>query len=197
MLFFVECWKGLHLSSLSAGHQVITGVLMPDAHWSFAARNTTILISSDKPTSHSEYCMQVFKTSRAFAASPQEVFAALAVPERLARWWGPDGFRNSFHTFDFRPCGTWTFTMHGPDGSEYANASTFARIEADRRVVIVHQSQPHFTLTITLTPIADGTLVNWAQTFDDADIAKAIAHIVEPANEQNLTRWQTEVQRLG
>lgn len=38
-----------------------------------------------------------FKTSREIAAWVSDVFAAISAPERLARWWGPAGFTNTFH----------------------------------------------------------------------------------------------------
>ncbi len=42
-------------------------------------------------------------------------------------------------------------------------------------------------------PFAEGTTVSWAQTFDSADVASRIEHIVVPANEQNLDRLSDEV----
>lgn len=137
--------------------------------------------------------MSTFTTSRSFAATPDEVFAAFAAPERLARWWGPDGFRNTFEVFEFQQGGRWRFTMHGPDGASYPNEATFASIEPGRSVVVQHVSQPHFQLAIGLAPTAGGTLVTWEQTFESAQVAAALRHIVEPANEQNLSRWQAEV----
>ncbi|MES2508405.1 MAG: SRPBCC family protein [Pseudomonadota bacterium] len=137
--------------------------------------------------------MTTFKTSRVFAATPEAVYAAFAAPERLARWWGPDGFRNTFETFDFKPGGLWRFTMHGPNGADYPNESTFVTLEPDRTIVLRHTNQPHFQLTIGLEATAGGTLVTWAQAFDDSDVAARVKHIVEPANEQNLDRWEAEV----
>ncbi len=137
--------------------------------------------------------MTTFQTSKDIAASPAAVFAAFADPQRLARWWGPDGFRNSFDFCDFRPGGAWQFTMHGPDGANYPNESVFFAIEANRRVVIDHVCQPLFRLTVDLEPSASGTLVHWTQVFEDAAVAAAVAHIVEPANAQNLARLAAEV----
>ena len=128
--------------------------------------------------------MSTFTTSREFPASPEAVFAALAAPSRLAKWWGPTGFRNTFDTFEVQPGGQWRFTMHGPDGTNYPNESTFVAIEPARKVVIRHEVQPYFQLTITLAPTAGGTLVTWVQAFDDPQVAAAVRHIVEPANEQ-------------
>lgn len=137
--------------------------------------------------------MSTFSTNRHYAASPAQVFAAMADPQRLARWWGPDGFSNRFQVFEFQPGGRWVFDMVGPDGTVYPNASEFSRIEADRLVVVRHVVQPLFELTITLEPDRGGTRVRWDQTFDDPEVARAVAHIVEPANEQNLDRLAAEL----
>ena len=137
--------------------------------------------------------MTTFQTSRDIAATPTAVFAAFADPQRLARWWGPEGFHNRFELCDIRPGGAWKFTMHGPDGASYPNESVFVAIEPDRLVVIDHVCQPLFRLTVDLLPSATGTLVRWTQVFADAAVAAAVAPIVEPANAQNLARLAAEV----
>lgn len=139
--------------------------------------------------------MTPFTTSRDIPAAPAAVFAAIATPERLARWWGPAGFRNTFAVCDFRPGGRWSFVMHGPDGAHYQNDSQFAEIAAPTRVVIQHLSEPTFRLTITLAASATGTRVSWVQALDDAEVARRVQHIVIPANEQNLDRLTAEVLR--
>jgi uncharacterized protein YndB with AHSA1/START domain len=141
--------------------------------------------------------MYAFKTSRSFSAPAEAVFAAYSSPERLARWWGPDGFSNTFERFEFRSGGLWRFTMHGPDHADYENLMSFEAIEPDRKIIVRHLSQPNFTLSIGLEPTAAGTTVTWEQVFDDAEVAASVKHIVEPANEQNLSRWQAEVARNG
>jgi uncharacterized protein YndB with AHSA1/START domain len=138
--------------------------------------------------------MSTFTTSRAFSAPPEAVFAAFAAPERLSKWWGPDGFNNTFDTFEFKPGGLWRFIMHGPDGSNYPNEASFVSIEPARKIVIKHLSKPHFQLTIGLEAHGSGTLVTWEQSFESPEVAASLKHIVEPANEQNLSRWQAVVQ---
>jgi len=137
--------------------------------------------------------MHTFVTQRFFAAPPAAVFAAIAQPERLARWWGPEGFSNAFEVFEFEPGGRWDFTMVGPDGTRYPNASVFRQIEIDRRVVIAHVVQPLFELSLVLEPAPGGTRLLWTQVFEDEAVARAVAHIVEPANEQNLDRLGREL----
>ena len=137
--------------------------------------------------------MTLFSTTRQIPASPERVFAALSHPERLARWWGPAGFTNTFKVCEFKQDGRWSFTMHGPDGTGYPNESVFLLIEPAKKVVIRHVNEPQFILTIGLAPSAGGTLVSWEQAFDNAEMAAAIKPLVEPANEQNLDRLAAEV----
>ncbi|QYM78747.1 SRPBCC family protein [Horticoccus luteus] len=137
--------------------------------------------------------MTTFATSREFPAPVENVFAAFSEPARLARWWGPAGFTNTFKICEFKPGGRWSFAMHGPDGRSYPNESVFAEIAAPHRIVVQHVSEPQFRLTITLAPTAVGTVVNWSQEFASAETARAVEHIVVPANEQNLDRLMAEV----
>ncbi len=123
-----------------------------------------------------------------------QVFAAFD-PERLARWWGPAGFTNTFQVCEFKPGGRWSFIMHGPDGANYPNECVFAVIEPPRKVVIHHVVEPKFHLTIKLAPTAEGTTVFWAQAFEDSEVARRVEPIVVPANEQNLDRLTAEVLR--
>jgi uncharacterized protein YndB with AHSA1/START domain len=139
--------------------------------------------------------MTTFSTSREIAASPDEVFAAFSDPQRLARWWGPAGFTNTFAVCEFKTGGRWSFVMHGPNGGNYPNESLFAEVETARKVVVQHVSEPKYRLTITLTPSGPGTTVSWVQVFEKADVASRIKHIVVPANEENLDRLTAEVVR--
>ncbi len=139
--------------------------------------------------------MTTFNHSRDIAATPTQVFAAISTPERLARWWGPNGFTNTFSDFDFKTGGKWSLVMHGPDGANYPNDNVFGEIIPNQKVVVEHPMQPVFRLTIELAPSSTGTLVTWAQTFESDVVARQVAHIVVPANDENLQRLQAEVLR--
>lgn len=132
--------------------------------------------------------MTTFKTHRHIPASPDRIFAAFSHPEQLAKWWGPLGFSNTFNLFQFKPGGKWSFVMHGPDGTNYPNDSEFIEIIPNEKVVIRHLSQPYFTLTVIIASAPNGSTIHWIQEFDNDDVAKNVAHIVEPSNEQNLDR---------
>lgn len=138
-----------------------------------------------------------FVTTRDIPATPAAVFAAMTTPARLARWWGPAGFSNTFHVCDVRPAGQWSFVMHGPDGRDYTNENRFEVVEPEARLVIRHDCEPLFRLTLELAPVAGGTRLTWTQAFDDAEVARRVEAICVPANEQNLDRLTAEVLQAG
>ena len=131
---------------------------------------------------------RTLRTARTLPYSPQAIYGAFASPQRLAAWWGPEGFTNTFEVFEFIEGGRWKFVMHGPDGTGYANESVFVALVPDTRIVIRHDCAPRFTLTIGLTPAGSGTRLIWEQVFENAQTAQAVAQRAGPANEQNLDR---------
>jgi uncharacterized protein YndB with AHSA1/START domain len=134
--------------------------------------------------------------TRIFAASPSDVFRAFSDPARLAQWWGPEGFTNTFHEFDFRTGGAWRFTMHAPDGKSYAMDKQFLEVVAPQRVVLRHfQSGHDFTLTMTFTTKGPGTELSWRMRFDDPEEGERLRSFLGPANEQNLERLATHLMK--
>lgn len=137
--------------------------------------------------------MFTLKSSRLINASADQAFEAFTDPERLTRWWGPDGFSNTFHKFDFISDGHWIYTMHGPDGKDYPNESIFREIEPDTKVVIEHIVLPKYLLTITFSENDGKTLVTWDQVFENQTFATKMRDFLETANGQNLDRLTAEV----
>ncbi|RYD24147.1 MAG: polyketide cyclase [Verrucomicrobiaceae bacterium] len=133
----------------------------------------------------------VIHNSRILSASPDKVFAAFENPDKLATWWGPAGFTNTFGNFEFVPGGNWIFTMHGPNGTDHHNESVFLEIVKDRRIVLEHTVQPWFRLTVALTPDGRGTLLTWNQEFESPEFAAQIREFCGKANEQVLDRLQS------
>jgi uncharacterized protein YndB with AHSA1/START domain len=81
---------------------------------------TTTELPADKP---------LIISSRLIAASRDLLWKLLTNPEHLQHFWGPDGFTNSYKSFDLRVGEEARFTMHGPDGTNYPNRFVFRAIE--------------------------------------------------------------------
>lgn len=126
---------------------------------------------------------------REFAAVRAAVFVAFADPAALARWWGPKGFTNEFHVFEFRSGGTWRCTMRAPDGASYAMDHRFREIIPGQRIVVRHLQAGHeFSITVELTERAGQTTLTWRQRFDDPAEGERLRGFLTAANEENLDR---------
>jgi uncharacterized protein YndB with AHSA1/START domain len=126
----------------------------------------------------------------------ERAFAALRDLDQLVQWWGPDGFSCTSQAFDFRPGGSWTVVLHGPDGTDYPNLYRFHAIEAPTRVVIEHPDPAHwFELTIAYDEAPGGTQLTWHQRFDDEAHFAEIQAFVAAANQQVLTRLEAVLAR--
>ncbi|WP_406694270.1 SRPBCC domain-containing protein [Singulisphaera sp. Ch08] len=141
--------------------------------------------------SQANHTSAVISTERVLSSPPRKVFAAFEQPDRLAQWWGPSGFTNTFEQFEFQPGGRWVFVMHGPNGANYANESVFREIQPDTRIVIEHIVEPWFRLTVTLTARGDQTHLAWDQEFESPEVAAKFRPLSATANEQNLDRLQS------
>ena len=126
-------------------------------------------------------------TSRVLNASPAAVFAAFADPQVLATWWGPKGFRDTIHVFDFRVGGIWRHTLHGPDGQDHENEARFTEIEPGARVEYDHNSGKRFTLSFRPAP-GGKTLFSLGITFDSAEAQRAARELVSRLNDENIDR---------
>lgn len=129
-------------------------------------------------------------SSRVFDFPRELVFRAWTTPDLLARWWGPQGFTNTFHECDMRSGGTWRFTMHGPNGVDYPNHSVFVEIVPLERIVLDHLSGHEFRVTATFERLDGGrTKVIFRQRFKiKEEFEEAKPYCVE-GNEQNFDRF--------
>lgn len=71
---------------------------------------------------------------RMFSAPRELVWRAWTDPQHVGRWWGPAGFTTTTHAMDARPGGSWRYTMHGPDGTDYPCRIDYLELEAPSRL---------------------------------------------------------------
>jgi len=76
--------------------------------------------------------------SRVLHAPRELVWQAWTDPKHVVHWWGPRGFTNTTKRHEFRVGGVWEHVMHGPDGANYPNKSTFKEIVPLERITFVH-----------------------------------------------------------
>ncbi|HRF82371.1 MAG TPA: SRPBCC domain-containing protein [Flavobacteriales bacterium] len=130
-------------------------------------------------------------TTRVITAARERVFAAWTEPEQLARWWGPNGFTNTFHRFELKPEGIWDFTMHGPNAMDFNNTCVFKRIEPPSFLEFDHLKEMHFyKAMVTFTEVPEGTRIDWTMRFDTAEDLSPIRAFIAKANDENMDKLE-------
>ena len=137
------------------------------------------------------------ENTRTVSASTQLAFRAWSEPHHLKVWWGPAGFTNTFHTFDFRPGGRWCFVMHGPDKGNYVNEVEFVRIEPPSLIYWKRHSKPLFRVLVTFEEVdAEHTRIVFRQIFDTVEECDKLRRFVVDKNEENFDRLEEVLKGL-
>jgi uncharacterized protein YndB with AHSA1/START domain len=118
-------------------------------------------------------------------------------PEHIAQWWGPNGFTNTISTMDMKAGGEWNLVMHGPDGTDYVNKSTFKAIIPFKKISYEHFN-PHFIATIDFEAQSEKTSLSWHMLFDSAEQLEAIvkAHNAAEGLKQNIEKLNVYLTNL-
>ncbi len=127
-------------------------------------------------------------TTRILDAPRERVFRAWTDPDLLARWWGPEGFTNSFQEFELMPGGQWNFIMHGPGGIHFKNESVFIEVLSPERIVFDHVSTPPFRVIVTFAEEGPRTRLGFCMRFRTAAECEAVKRFALEGNEQTFDR---------
>lgn len=143
----------------------------------------------------SENCQIV--NTRTFNHPINKVYDAWTIPDHLKNWWGPEGFTNTFHQFDFEVGEKWVFTMHGPDKGNYENECQFILIEKPNYIAWQRISKPLFKVLAqfdALTP--DETKVTFKMIFETEQECNKLKPYVVDKNEENFDRLAAELLKM-
>jgi uncharacterized protein YndB with AHSA1/START domain len=73
--------------------------------------------------------------TRILDAPRHRVFQAWTEPDRVARWWGPQGFVTTYWDMDIRPGGTFRVCMRSPEGAEHWKQGVYREVVEPERLV--------------------------------------------------------------
>jgi len=152
-------------------------------------------MSTTTSGTHAETDREIVST-RVIDAPRELVFRAFTDPERLAVWWGPNGFRNTFHEFDLRPGGHWRFVMHGPDGKDYENQSVFREVVEPERIIFDHTNGPLFQMIQTYEDLSGRTRLTWRMCFATAGAYDMVKGFAPACNEENFDRLEAVLAKM-
>lgn len=128
-------------------------------------------------------------TVREFAYPVERVWRMWTEPERIALWFGPDGFSTTTKHFQFSVGGEWAFVMRGPDGTLYPNEVTFQAIEPQKLIHYVKKTPPFFETFVEFQVLGpDSTQITFTQVFGTKEERNSVAVYAEPANAQFMRK---------
>lgn len=134
---------------------------------------------------------------RTFKAPIELMWEVWTNPEHIVNWWGPNGFTNTIHKMEFQEGGEWKLTMHGPDGTDFANRSIFKEIIPFKKIVFEHFN-PHFITTVLFEVKGEETEIDWSLLFDTTEMRETVikAHKADKGQQENLDKLQQYISGL-
>jgi uncharacterized protein YndB with AHSA1/START domain len=124
-------------------------------------------------------------TTRTFNAPVKAVWDAWTDPDQTAQWWGPRGFSITNHAKDLRPGGSWSYTMHGPDGVDYPNKTLYHEVEHCSRLVYDHgvgdDRPPFFRVTVLFSEAGGRTRIDMTMTLPTPEAAEETRKFIKAA----------------
>jgi uncharacterized protein YndB with AHSA1/START domain len=123
--------------------------------------------------------------TRVYDAPVATVWDAWTDPEQAAQWWGPRGFTITTHSKDLRPGGHWRYTMHGPDGVEYANVTNYLEVETHKKLVYDHggndERKPLFRVTVLFSESKGKTTMDMTMSLPTPEAAEQTRGFIKKA----------------
>lgn len=123
--------------------------------------------------------------NRVFDAPVKMVWDAWVDPKQAGQWWGPRGFTLTTKQKDVKTGGTWTYTMHGPDGTDWPNVTKFLEVEKYSRMVYDHggneNQPPMFRVTVNFTEVGGKTKMEMTMALPTAEAAAEAKKFIRKA----------------
>jgi len=141
----------------------------------------------------------VLSLTRVYDAPLQAVWEAWTNPEEVAQWWGPRGFTITTHSHDLRTGGHWSYTMHGPDGTDFENTTQYLEVVPGQRMVYDHGGHkdrpPLFRVTALFTERGGRTQLDLSMAFATPEVAEEMRGFIKKAGGE--ATWDRLAEYLG
>lgn len=122
---------------------------------------------------------------RVFDAPAKLIWTVWTEDNHVTRWWGPRGFTLTTKGKDIRPGGKWIYTMHGPDGVDYPNITTYHEVVPYKKLVYDHggneEREALFRVTVTFEEHQGKTVMDMTMALATPEAAKEIAKFIKQA----------------
>lgn len=124
--------------------------------------------------------------TRVYDAPVSVVWDAWTDPKKASKWWGPRGFSITTKSKDLRPGGQWVYAMHGPDGVDYPNITTYFVVEPHKRLEYDHGANENqkalFRVNVLFSEMNGKTTMKMTMTFESPERAKEMSKFIKMAS---------------
>ncbi len=105
---------------------------------------------------------------------------------QVGQWWGPRGFTITTHSKELRAGGSWDYTMHGPDGTDWPNFTRYHEVVPQARLVYDHgassaDAAPMFRVTAAFRDVGGKTELDMRMTLPTAEAAQQTRGFIKAA----------------
>jgi uncharacterized protein YndB with AHSA1/START domain len=125
------------------------------------------------------------RITRIYDVPVKAVWDAWTDPAQVAQWWGPRGFTLTTHSKDLRPGGTWKYTMHGPDGTDYPSTTRYLEVEKHAKLVYDHGGSddrpPMFRVTVLFSEVNGKTKMEMTMALPSPEAADETRKFIKKA----------------
>jgi uncharacterized protein YndB with AHSA1/START domain len=83
-----------------------------------------------------EFAGKELVITRLFDTTKEDVFRAWTEPEKISRWWGPQGFTAPIIKINLRPGGKYLYSMKDASGKMYWSAGEFIEVDVPSRLIV-------------------------------------------------------------
>lgn len=104
--------------------------------------------------------MSYLQLQRTFTVSPEELFGWVSSPDKLLKWWGPEGMHIPEHDLDLSRTGPWYSIMQNRDGQRFHVSGQVTHVDAPKSVGFTwawhsedgtRGAESHVTFTVAAT----------------------------------------------
>jgi uncharacterized protein YndB with AHSA1/START domain len=132
--------------------------------------------------------------TRIFDAPRHLVFLAWTEPDRVARWWGPQGFVTTYCNMDIRPGGAFRVCMRSPEGFEHWKQGVYREVVKPERLVFTFawedaSAKPGHQTVVTVTFAEHGDKTKLT-------LHQAVFETIEACNYHH-SGWTSAMQRFA
>lgn len=119
---------------------------------------------------------------RVYDAPVKLVWESFTEDKHVTQWWGPRGFTLTTKSKELRPQGQWIYTMHGPDGTDYPNITTYHEVVKNSKLVYDHGGNEErtslFKATVTFEVRDNMTVMDMTMAFKTVEAAREIEKFI-------------------